>query len=86
MLVNCLCVSKHCKLVILMLINWFYSAFLQNDVGSSSGSNVRSSLLAMGFSPSLVDRAIEENGMSCGITLFKILLQHGWEMIAHFCC
>ncbi|CAH9120427.1 unnamed protein product [Cuscuta epithymum] len=33
-----------------------------DDVASSSGSNVRSSLLAMGFSPSLVDRAIEENG------------------------
>ncbi|XP_031112135.1 probable inactive DNA (cytosine-5)-methyltransferase DRM3 isoform X2 [Ipomoea triloba] len=39
-----------------------YPQPMGNDVGSSSGSNVRSSLLAMGFSPSLVDRAIEENG------------------------
>ncbi|VFQ76230.1 unnamed protein product [Cuscuta campestris] len=39
-----------------------FSQHMGGDVASSSGSNVRSSLLAMGFSPSLVDRAIEENG------------------------
>ncbi|XP_022879538.1 probable inactive DNA (cytosine-5)-methyltransferase DRM3 isoform X1 [Olea europaea var. sylvestris] len=35
---------------------------VQDNVASSSGSNLRSSLIGMGFSPSLVDKAIEENG------------------------
>ncbi|OIT02947.1 PREDICTED: probable inactive DNA (cytosine-5)-methyltransferase DRM3 [Nicotiana attenuata] len=33
-----------------------------DNIASSSGSSVRSSLLAMGFNASLVDKAIEENG------------------------
>ncbi|KAK3035896.1 hypothetical protein RJ639_033397 [Escallonia herrerae] len=38
-----------------------YSRHMEN-VASSSGSNIRSSLIGMGFSPSLVNRAIEEKG------------------------
>lgn len=34
----------------------------EEDVASSSGTNVRSSFIGMGFAPSLVDKAIEENG------------------------
>ncbi|XP_076914286.1 putative inactive DNA (cytosine-5)-methyltransferase DRM3 [Bidens hawaiensis] len=36
--------------------------FVGNDGASSSGSNVRSSLLGMGFTPDLVDKAIRQNG------------------------
>lgn len=39
-----------------------YSRLMGDDVASSSGSNVRSSLIGMGFHPSLVDKAIEQNG------------------------
>lgn len=35
----------------------------QNNVASSSGSNQRSSLIGMGFAPSLVDKVIEEKGI-----------------------
>lgn len=36
---------------------------MQNDIASSSGSNVRSSLIGMGFSPSIVNKVIEEKGI-----------------------
>ncbi|KAM0031884.1 putative DNA (cytosine-5-)-methyltransferase [Helianthus debilis subsp. tardiflorus] len=40
----------------------FLSHVNRNDGASSSGSNVRSSLLGMGFTPDLVDKAIRQNG------------------------
>nr|AUH15436.1 domains rearranged methyltransferase 2 [Dimocarpus longan] len=39
-----------------------YSSQVGNNVASSSGSKQRSSLLGMGFAPSLVDKVIEEKG------------------------
>lgn len=39
-----------------------YTAPMGDNIASSSGTNVRSSLLTMGFQASLVDKAIEENG------------------------
>ncbi|KAI5651002.1 hypothetical protein M9H77_37007 [Catharanthus roseus] len=39
-----------------------YSKNLEGNAASSSSSRLRSSFIGMGFSPSLVDRAIEENG------------------------
>ncbi|KAH7573342.1 hypothetical protein JRO89_XS03G0121600 [Xanthoceras sorbifolium] len=39
-----------------------YSSQVGNNVASSSGSNLRSSLIGMGFAPSLVDKVIEEKG------------------------
>lgn len=34
----------------------------QDNVASSSGSNLRSSFIGMGFLPALVDKVIEEKG------------------------
>ncbi|KAK4717046.1 hypothetical protein R3W88_015384 [Solanum pinnatisectum] len=39
-----------------------YTTPMGDNIASSSGSNVRSSLLTMGFTASLVDKAIEEKG------------------------
>lgn len=39
-----------------------YSSHIGDNGASSSGSNVRSSLLGMGFTPDLVDKAIRQNG------------------------
>lgn len=41
---------------------WTCDKLMQGNAASSSSSRLRSSFIGMGFSPSLVDRAIEENG------------------------
>ncbi|XP_018833889.1 probable inactive DNA (cytosine-5)-methyltransferase DRM3 isoform X2 [Juglans regia] len=42
--------------------NTLYSRHVGDNVASSSGSNIRSFFIGMGFLPSLVDKAVEENG------------------------
>lgn len=50
-----------------------YTTPIGDNIASSSGSNVRSSLLTMGFKASLVDKAIEENGEDNIDLLLEIL-------------
>ncbi|GLT34746.1 hypothetical protein SLA2020_092450 [Shorea laevis] len=52
-----------------------YPRHVGENVASSSGSNMRSSLVGMGFLPSLVDKVIEENGEDDIDLLFERLLQ-----------
>lgn len=47
--------------------------FLQIDRASSSGSNIRSVLIGMGFKPSHVDKAIRERGM-LSTNILRVLL------------
>ncbi|KAL1832624.1 hypothetical protein ACET3Z_002275 [Daucus carota] len=47
-----------------------------DNVASSSSSRVRSSFIEMGFPPSLVDKAIEENGEDNEGTLLETLFQY----------
>ncbi|KAL3617157.1 DNA (cytosine-5-)-methyltransferase [Castilleja foliolosa] len=46
------------------------------DVASSSGSKLRSSFIGMGFAPSIVDKAIEENGEENAELLLEALFVH----------
>lgn len=49
--------------VIISLVNYYhFYVFMKDNGASSSGSNIRSSLLGMGFPPDLVDKAIRQNG------------------------
>jgi len=41
----------------------------QDNAASSSGTNLRASLIGMGFSPSLIDKVIKEKGRLCLGTL-----------------
>ncbi|PHT82237.1 hypothetical protein T459_15252, partial [Capsicum annuum] len=50
-----------------------YTMPMGDNIASSSGTNVRSSLLSMGFKESLVDKAIEENGEDNIDLLLEIL-------------
>ncbi|KAA8527972.1 hypothetical protein F0562_035159 [Nyssa sinensis] len=52
------------------------SRHIGDDVASSSGSNLRSSLIGMGFSPSLVDKAIEEKGEDNVDLLLETLFEY----------
>ncbi|KAL8481274.1 hypothetical protein ACS0TY_027166 [Phlomoides rotata] len=47
-----------------------------DDVASSSGTNLRSSFIGMGFAPSLVDKAIEENGGANHESLLETLFAY----------
>ncbi|XP_031256341.1 probable inactive DNA (cytosine-5)-methyltransferase DRM3 [Pistacia vera] len=51
-----------------------YSSHVGNNNASSSGSNVRSSLIGMGFSPSHVNKVIEEKGEDDLDLLLEMLL------------
>ncbi|TQE02759.1 hypothetical protein C1H46_011588 [Malus baccata] len=53
-----------------------FSGHFGNNVASSSGSNSRSDLIGMGFSPSLVDRVIEEKGEGDTELLLETLLSY----------
>uniref|UniRef100_A0A5B7BJM0 Putative domain rearranged methyltransferase n=1 Tax=Davidia involucrata TaxID=16924 RepID=A0A5B7BJM0_DAVIN len=52
------------------------SRHIGGDVASSSGSNLRSSLIGMGFSPALVDKAIEEKGEDNVDLLLETLFEY----------
>lgn len=47
-----------------------------DNVASSSGSNLRSNFIGMGFSPSLVDKVIAKNGADSADLLLEALLEH----------
>lgn len=47
-----------------------------NNVASSSGSNMRANMIGMGFSPSLVDKVIEEKGEEDAELLLETLLSY----------
>ncbi|KAM1066254.1 hypothetical protein ACFX1X_021959 [Malus domestica] len=53
-----------------------FSGHFGNNVASSSGSNLRSDLIGMGFSPSLVDKVIEEKGEGDTEVLLETLLSY----------
>ncbi|XP_052291976.1 probable inactive DNA (cytosine-5)-methyltransferase DRM3 isoform X3 [Citrus sinensis] len=49
---------------------------LIENIASSSGSNLRSSFIGMGFSPSLVDKVIEEKGQDNVDLLLETLIEY----------
>ncbi|KAK8623957.1 hypothetical protein V6N13_065317 [Hibiscus sabdariffa] len=53
-----------------------YSQHLGDNVASSSGSNVRSFFIGMGFSPPLVDKVIEEKGEDDADLLLETLTEY----------
>lgn len=53
-----------------------YSRNLEENVASSSSSNLRSSFIGMGFSPSLVDKAIKDNGEDNADLLLEALFAY----------
>uniref|UniRef100_A0A5B6YUN5 Putative DNA (Cytosine-5)-methyltransferase DRM2 isoform X2 n=1 Tax=Davidia involucrata TaxID=16924 RepID=A0A5B6YUN5_DAVIN len=52
------------------------SRHMGDNVASSSGSNLKSSFIGMGFSPSLVDKAIEEKGEDNVDLLLETLFEY----------
>jgi hypothetical protein len=56
--------------------------YMQENVASSSSSKVRSSFIGMGFSPSLVDRAIEENGRFAQTNVLILFIGHSRNELA----
>ncbi|XP_017975645.1 PREDICTED: DNA (cytosine-5)-methyltransferase DRM2 [Theobroma cacao] len=53
-----------------------YSRHVGDNVASSSGSNVRSFFIGMGFSPSLVEKVIEEKGEDNADLLLETLVEY----------
>ena len=53
-----------------------FSGNVGDNVASSSGSQLRSFFVGMGFQPSLVDKAIEENGDQNSDRLLEVLLSY----------
>ncbi|GMP57219.1 hypothetical protein CsSME_00021393 [Camellia sinensis var. sinensis] len=56
---------------------------IHDNVASSSSSNIRSSLIGMGFSPSLVDKVIEEKGEDNVDLLLETLF--AYSVSEYFC-
>ncbi|KAK9182115.1 hypothetical protein WN944_025257 [Citrus x changshan-huyou] len=52
------------------------SMHVGENIASSSGSNLRSSFIGMGFSPSLVDKVIEEKGQDNVDMLLETLIEY----------
>ncbi|KDO72104.1 hypothetical protein CISIN_1g005421mg [Citrus sinensis] len=52
------------------------SMHVGENIASSSGSNLRSSFIGMGFSPSLVDKVIEEKGQDNVDLLLETLIEY----------